>query len=467
MMSTNNFGKHFLKSYVLKESDYWFPLIERHGLEADICRRHAAQLSACGEALLTHGLPEMVNVQSYFVPGRIEILGKHTDYCGGYSLLAVPDRGFAFVAVSTAAPGVTMIDAISSEHTEFIIEGNIRPRRRHWSNYPMTVARRLARNFSTNWRGAVIAFASDLPSAAGMSSSSALIVGTFMTLARLHDLQRHPDYQTSIRDQESLADYLASIECGADFGSLAGDIGVGTHGGSEDHTAILCSRANTLSLYSYRPTSLRRHLPLPEDLVFCIASSGIAAEKTGDTLQLYNRASQLAQTVVELWRSATGHDVDRLATIIESAPCNVERMHEILRTSRHGEFSTQELIGRFDHFVAENDTIIPSAVDCLENGDLAGFGSSVDRSQHLGASLLGNQVEETVFLAQQARQLGAVAASAFGAGFGGSVWSLVHSNDADNYLEAWKQTYERTYPARTDESLFFKTSASLPAFSIT
>ena len=57
-------------------------------------------------------------------------------------------------------------------------------------------------------------------------------------------------------------------------------------------------------------------------------------------------------------------------------------------------------------------------------GDLDAFGALVDRSQALAESLLGNQVLQTIHLASSARQLGAVAASAFGAGFGGSVSAL-------------------------------------------
>ncbi len=56
------------------------------------------------------------------------------------------------------------------------------------------------------------------------------------------------------------------------------------------------------------------------------------------------------------------------------------------------------------------------------------FGRLVDRSQQASATLLGNQVPETIALARLAREHGALAASAFGAGFGGSVWALMTSS---------------------------------------
>ena len=62
-----------------------------------------------------------------------------------------------------------------------------------WSNYPMTVVRRVARNFPDARRGCSMAFASDLPLAAGMSSSSALMVMTFLLLGEAQRDRPGPD----------------------------------------------------------------------------------------------------------------------------------------------------------------------------------------------------------------------------------------------------------------------------------
>jgi len=65
---------------------------------------------------------------------------------------------------------------------------------------------------------------------------------------------------------------------------------------------------------------------------------------------------------------------------------------------------------------------------------------------HLATTHLGNQVGETVDLARLARELGASAASAFGAGFGGSVWALVSASDADAFAEHWLRAYRAAHP---------------------
>jgi len=87
----------------------------------------------------------------------------------------------------------------------------------------------------------------------------------------------------------------------------------------------------------------------------------------------------------------------------------------------------------------------------------ASFGTLVDRSQRLAETGLGNQVRETIALVRSARGLGAAAASAFGAGFGGSVWALVASNEADEFLERWAIEYRREFPERTAGATFFTT----------
>jgi galactokinase len=291
-----------------------------------------------------------------------------------------------------------VVDAVRDQAIEFPITADLFPNAGHWSNYPMTVARRVARNFGCN-RGASIALASDLPLASGMSSSSAFIIAILLLLADVNNLQLHPSYQRNIRGQLDLAGYAATIENGQSYGELLGDRGVGTFGGSEDHTAILDSVPGMLGQYSYCPVRKERSVTLCNSLVFAIASSGIIAEKTGATMDRYNRASQLASAVAEAWRAATGRDDAHMAAAIASAPNAVDRLRDALRLSRHPSFSPDELLARFEHFFAESEQIIPAVADNLTPDAFGRFAELVDRSQSLVGSLLGNQVPETNFLA--------------------------------------------------------------------
>ncbi len=405
-----------------------------------------------------------------WVPGRIEFLGKHTDYAGGRSLVCTVERGFVVVAAPRDDRLVRITDAVTTDHVEIEMSPTLATAEGSWANYVITVVRRIARNFPGPLRGADIAFASDLPPAAGLSSSSALVVATFLAISDLNALGAHDEYRRAIANADDLAGYLGAVESGARFHTLEGDRGVGTFSGSQDQTAILCSRAGALVQYGFAPVRFERSVPLPHDHVFVIGASGVLAEKTGAALELYNRQARRVHTLIDRWRVATGRDDATLAEVLASSPDALERLRAIVRDTAVGAgsdgFDVTDLVMRLDQFAAEALEIIPAASDALERGDLPTLGQLVDRSQRGAELLLGNQVPETFHLARSARSLGAVAASAFGAGFGGSVWALVRRDDVERFTSCWEESYLKQFPQHADRAAFFATSAGPPAMRL-
>ncbi|HKN66568.1 MAG TPA: galactokinase family protein, partial [Gemmatimonadaceae bacterium] len=398
------------------------------------------------------------DVRAWWVPGRLEFLGKHTDYCGGPSLVCAVDRGFAAVSAPRSDARVLVIDAMSGERAEAELGDAIDVRQRHWSSYPFTVCRRVARNFPEARRGIDLAFASNLPPAAGLSSSSALIVATFLALSDENELAERADYRATIRTLEDLAGYLGAVENGSSFGVFAGDSGVGTQGGSQDHTAILCARAGALVQYAFAPIRFEGVVALPDELRFVIAASGVTAEKTGSALVLYNRAAAAAAAALEAWRAATGSVAPTLAAALADAPNGFERFRDVLR-------GREDLLRRVEQFDREA-LLVRAAGDALARGDLERLGGLVDQSQAGAEQLLGNQVPETIALARAARELGAAAASAFGAGFGGSVYALVRATEAEDFQRLWAERYGALFPARRAHATFFVTCAGAPAHAL-
>jgi galactokinase len=411
------------------------------------------QLSTSAESRKLSPTPDV----ELFVPGRIEVLGKHTDYCGGRSLLCAVDRGLHMTAAPRNDGLISVTDADTGRHAEFVFSPDLVPAVGHWSNYPMTVARRLARNFGQPLRGADITISSTLPPAAGLSSSSAVVTGITLLLAHLNHLDERPTWKQNLPTQEDLAAYLGTIENGRSFGPLAGDRGVGTFGGSQDHTAILCCKANTLSQYRFCPVRHERNVLMPEGHVFAIASSGVLAEKTGQAMAKYNRVSLRAAAIVDQWNAVTGQHALCLAEALDSIPDAPARLRTLLAQSASADFPAQDLLRRLDQHIEEARHIIPAAGDALLVNDLPRFGRLVDRSQSLAESCLENQVPQTIFLARKARELGAVAASAFGAGFGGSVWAMIASKDAANFLSAWSTSYTAGFPEESSRAVWFTT----------
>ena len=356
----------------------------------------------------------------WFVPGRLEFLGKHTDYAGGPSLLCAVERGFTFTAAARPDGRVIVRNERTGERADGVV------RQGHWSSYVFNVARQL------RGRGADISFSSDLPSAAGLSSSSALTVGTYLCL-------------TGTTGGEELAEHLGAVETG-----------VGTHGGSEDHVAILCARPNALVQYRFAPIHFERAIPLPSSLVFVIAGSGVVAEKTGNALESYNRAAQRAAAALELWRTHSGSNAPTLAAALaDHLNANNALMRTLLVKDR-------DLAKRVTQFFVESQ-LVRAAGDAILRSDWNRLGILVDTSQQNAEELLRNQVPETIYLAREARELGAIAASAFGAGFGGSVYALVRSGEGESFMARWRERYLARFPARAAAAEFFVTRAGAPA----
>jgi galactokinase len=407
--------------------------------------------------------------RAFFVPGRVELVGKHTDYAGGRSIVCAINRGICLVAAPRRDGRVQILDAALKSRVEVKLDPETDSEAvcpGHWSNYALAVVRRFARDFPAARIGADIALASDLPRASGMSSSSALMVAIFFALAEVNSLWRNDPYARSIRCREDLAAYLAAVENGEATATFAAGGGVGTLGGSEDHVAILCSRPGSFRQYSYCPVRLEREIPVPTNYTMVISVSGVEADKTGKARDRYNRASLAVRKLLDLWNCSTVRNDPCLAAALSSAPGARALLEQIVREKVDSLAEAEALSKRLHQFVEESSEIVPAVGEALSSGQMDRVGALVDRSQQLAESLLANQVPETIALARSARELGAAAASAFGAGFGGSVWALVERVRAEEFRDAWADCYHKKYPERaeTSEILLASTGPGLIEF---
>lgn len=393
------------------------------------------------------------------VPGRIEVLGKHTDYAGGQVLVSAVSRAVTVRGRNKpdASSTFTIRTSLSSEPAELTPLRDPKLPNGHWAHYVQTALNRLTSNFGP-LAPAELSIDSDLPPASGMSSSSAVLTAVALTLADLNDLPAREEWTRNIDNRVDLAGYAASIENGKRFKDLAGLTGVGTSGGSLDHTGMLATQPGALSHVAFDPPTVLGTSSLPEDLVFVIAVSGVLAEKTGAAREAYNRGPAALGAVLEAWNEQQGRDDSSLHRVVRELTGNsdpslpVDRsLHELdpLRRVAPEGYASQ----RLEQFIEESEVLVPEAAAALNRGDIDAFSSIVLRSQDLAERKLGNQIPETVELARSARALGARAASAFGAGFGGSVWALVSRADAAAFARQWKHEYEAMYPQHAATTL--------------
>jgi galactokinase len=186
--------------------------------------------------------------RAFWVPGRIEVLGKHTDYAGGKSLLGAVNKGFAVVSTSRDDQNDVRIFTQFSDGRELnetlAITGGTEDLERlracttdegGWAAYPAAAVQRLTSNFGITV-GADISIECSLPEASGMSSSSAVICYMWMVLNSYNNISSGVNgkatnataFAASIGDgvegEANLYTFLGNIENGKDFRPGQGDL---------------------------------------------------------------------------------------------------------------------------------------------------------------------------------------------------------------------------------------------------
>ena len=398
---------------------------------------------------------------AWWVPGRLEVFGTHTDYAGGRALVAPVPRGFGFLSAPRLDGRISLIDAGQpGDDNGVLLEADSHPSRfRGWRHYAEVTAARLARNFPGAPLGADIAFASDLPRAAGMSSSSALVVGTAIALIHAGQLRDRQEWRDNIRSTVDEAGYLACIENGRSFGTLAGDAGVGTHGGSEDHAAMIAGAARACTGFAFVPLRPLDTVPMPAGWSVVVAASGIGSHKTGTERDAYNRLSEGAHVLLHIWNGSHPPSAS-LAEAVATGRSAVEELQQQIRETTVRGWPAAELTDRLEHFVRE-DIRVGEAMGAVRTSDEAAVGRLAADSQGDAEHRLHNQVAETIALVGCARDSGAFAARSFGAGFGGSVWAMVN-RDAAGFARRWLAAYLRSCPDAGSRALAFVANPGPP-----
>jgi galactokinase len=438
----------------------------RHGLPSE----EIAAKTQLFDRVLSHASSwQRSNVHAWWIPGRLEVFGKHTDYAGGRTLVGAVPRGFAVLARPRTDGIVHVFDAQRQQQVSVPTASVTADSTPHtgWRRYVEVVARRLARNFPDAPIAADVVIASDLPRASGMSSSSALLIGIASALVRAGSIDERTEWRANISGPLDLAGYYACIENGSSFGSLEGDTGVGTHGGSEDHAAILTGAAAHLSAFAFVPMRPFAAVVVPEQWRFVLTPSGVPAQKAGAAREAYNMLSERTSVLLELWNArAAAERAPSLAAALASPAARADgmttvsteaadRLRMLVRRNPIAGYSPDSLEKRLDHFIRE-DARVAEALDGFRSADAGRLGRLAEGSQRDAEELLGNQIPQTSALARTARDLGAFAACSFGAGFGGSLWTLIERERADEFARHW---HRDAFPATPGPPLLELTAA--------
>lgn len=345
----------------------------------------------------------------FFAPGRINLIGEHTDYNGGHVFPCAITFGTYAIAQENNDNIIRVYSMNFPEKGvfEFSLK-ELEYRKEHeWANYPKGVIRYLLEEGHRITSGMNILFYGDIPTGAGLSSSASIELVTGVLVASLFDLP------------------IQRIDL-VKIGKRVENNFIGVNSGIMDQFAIGMGKANhgillncqTLQ-HSYAPIILRNH--------------NIVIMNTNKRRELadskYNkRRSQCKEALATLQKRLHIQSLGELSEEI------FEEYKDMIRS--------EILQKRAKHAVYENSRTI-KALEALEQGDLLGFGALMNQS-HISLrddyEVTGRELDTLVDAAWE--QPGVVGARMTGAGFGGCAIAIVEKQHTDSFIAVVGEQYK-------------------------
>ena len=313
-------------------------------------------------------------------PGRINIIGEHTDYCGGLAMPAAIDRWCRIAAAPNGSRRLTVVAHGFGEAAELNLDA-LSPRG-VWSDYVAGVARVLM-DAGVAVPGADLMIESTVPIGAGVSSSAAIEVATAHALLALAG--RNADGLSIARWGQKAENDFVGMPCGI-MDQYASANGV-------EGAALVLDCASLTSTIA----------PLPANASFLLVDSGVRHAHVDGAYRDRRADCEAAAKVLGVGLLAEVREADLAAALPRLAPGPAKRCrHVVTETAR-----------------------VRRAAEALSRGDLAALGELMNQSHASLRDDMEVSVPEVDGLAEIARQTpGVFGARMMGGGFGGCIIAL-------------------------------------------
>jgi galactokinase len=339
-------------------------------------------------------------------PGRVNLIGEHTDYNDGFVMPAAIDFS-TWVAVSRSdEPRLKVESTQFADGDEWPLDRLAGPPRKHWTDYVRGVAAVL-QGAGYPLPGANLIIDGEVPLGAGLSSSAALEVSSALALLSVANHEA-PKLELVQLCQRAEHEY-AGTRCGIM------DQFIATFGKAE-HALMLDCRSLEYEL-----------LPLPDDVRLVICNSMVKHELAGGE---YNRRRADCETGVRILR--------------QSLP-TVRALRDVSLTDLeiHRNDMSDIVYRRCRHVITENQRVLDAA-EALKSGNLARFGELMYASHHSlrdDYEVSCRELDLLVKLAQEHE--GVYGARMTGGGFGGCTINLARADSADQFKQDLAEAYAK------------------------
>lgn len=335
--------------------------------------------------------------QTFFAPGRVNLIGEHTDYNGGYVFPCALQYG-TYLVIRLNGSDRMHFSTTNFEQPCSVPGSGFSQQRTKWVNYPLGVMDQLVKR-GFEMKGMDMLFSGDVPNAAGLSSSASIEMVTAVAMNDLFDMQF--DMIDLIKLGQKAENEFVGVNCGI-MDQFASGMGKTEH-------AVLLDCA-TLE-YEQVPLVLG-------DFKLIISNTN---KRRGLADSKYNERRAECESAVE--SIAMTETISLLGELSYSRFLELQDLIPDERVRR-----------RAHHVVSENQRVL-DAVKALRESDLVLFGDLMNASH----DSLRDDYEVTGIeldtLVEEARKVEGVLGSRMtGAGFGGCTVSLVHKDALDRFI---------------------------------
>lgn len=351
-------------------------------------------------------------IRMFSSPGRVNLIGEHTDYNGGYVFPAALTLSSTVIARPRKDRMMNLIATDLGIQVRGSLDKLEEYKSLKWGNYQYGVADELQKA-GYKLTGCDLLYHDTVPLGAGLSSSAAIEVATAITLVSLGNtglgLQQPIDMIQMALISQKAENNFVGVNCGImdQFASAMG---------KADHAIFLNCRD-----LSYQ------HVPLNLKGYRIVITNTNKKRGLGDSK--YNeRRSQCEEAFTILNK------------FIPEATCLGEISMDQFNKYRH-EIKDETIRNRAEHVIAEDDRVLKS-VEALNNDDIEAFGKYMIASHYSLRDLYEVTGEELDTLVEEALKIEGVAGSRMtGAGFGGCTVSIVREEAVDTFIEKVGQGY--------------------------
>lgn len=341
-------------------------------------------------------------------PGRINLIGEHTDYNDGFVLPAAIDKAIYF-AVSQRTDNQINIYATDLNDSINLTTNSLKKTEKGWANFLVGVMVETFQNQALP-NGFDVAFGGDIPLGAGLSSSAAVESGIVYTLNQLFDLKLEKKQMALIA--QAAEHNFAGVKCGIM------DMFASIHGKNESVIRLDCRDLS----YEYFPFHAPNHT-----LILC--NTGVK-HNLGDSE--YNKRRAECEEGVRVLQEAFPQ-----INSLRDADMNMLR-------SQTDKLS--DVVFRRCKYVITEIERVPKACEALLNDDLVTFGKFMYETHDGLQNDYEVSCEELDFLVDKTRNLDYVLGSRMmGGGFGGCTINIVEKKHAELFISTMKSAYEAKF----------------------